>query len=240
MKIITWNIHKVAYEKMKEILEYLKNKNCDVCLLQEVYVIPAEFKKDFHIVRGEMNAILVKKTIGNTEKIDLNNISDNSAINDYFVACEVKVPGKSLVFISVYNYFDENNNKESEDVKKFKEFLKIVYEYLENNKGKKIIIIGGDFNMDEKFKTHKLWVKCSKEMIQEFSKLEHEDPLVEEPDEEKRYTWINPNSKDKYKLDYLFLPKQIKSKIEPVDEKEIFNQRQKLSDHLPIIAEIEI
>jgi exonuclease III len=77
-------------------------------------------------------------------------------------------------------------------------------------------------------------------MIQEFSKLEHEDPLVEEPDEEKRYTWINPNSKDKYKLDYLFLPKQIKSKIEPVDEKEIFNQRQKLSDHLPIIAEIEI
>jgi exonuclease III len=118
MKIITWNIHKVAYEKMKEILEYLKNKNCDVCLLQEVYVIPAKFKNDFHVVRGEMNAILVKKTISNPEKIDLNNISDNSAINDYFVACEVKVSGKSLVFISVYNYFDKDNNKVSEDVKK--------------------------------------------------------------------------------------------------------------------------
>jgi exonuclease III len=80
-------------------------------------------------------------------------------------------------------------------------------------------------------------------MIKKFSDLKYEDVLhkLYKESEQDRFTYIATNKKSSYQLDYLFLPKQIKIiSAKTGDENEIFNQQSRLSDHLPIIAEIEI
>ncbi|HEC32371.1 MAG TPA: endonuclease/exonuclease/phosphatase family protein, partial [Deltaproteobacteria bacterium] len=145
MKIVTWNINRASYTR-KNFWERFNKLDFDVGLFQEVYMIPFSVRKKYHIIRGEMNAILVKKTLNiepKEESIISNNNSETDAIVDFYVSAKMELTGKRLVFISVYNYIGPNENE-------FSEFLDIMLSYIRNNK-EQITIIGGDFNIDEKF-----------------------------------------------------------------------------------------
>lgn len=234
IKILTWNINKAAY-KRKNLWKYLKELDFDIGLFQEVYIIPFEIRKNYHIVRGEMNAILLKRdTYTNVEKENILQVnSENDVIADFCVSCETTLSRNKLALLSIYNYMGP-------DVSDFSKFLEILYRYIQGNRNK-IIIIGGDFNMDEKFqKQLKKWGLLVREMKKELSKLGYMDVLYEKYGEN-TFTFLARSNKKPYQLDYLFIPKDIERvDIKVGDKNKIFNTKLKLSDHLPIIATVEI
>ena len=233
IKILTWNINKAAYTR-KNLWRYLKKLDFDVGLFQEVYIIPHEIRKNYHIVRGEMNVILLKIDIfTNVEKENILQVnSENDVIADFCVSCETTLFGNKLTILSIYNYMGPN-------VSDFSEFLEILYEYIQGNRND-ILIIGGDLNMNEKFqKQLKKWGLLAREMKRELSKLGYIDVLYEMYGENV-FTFLTSNKKP-YQLDYLFIPKNIKLvDIKVGDKNEIFNTKPRLSDHLPIIATVDL
>jgi len=173
MKILTWNINKAAYTR-KNLWKYLKKLDFDIGLFQEVYILPHEMRKNYHIVRGEMNAILLRQNIfKNVEKENILHVnSENDVVADFSVSCETDLFGNKLIFLSIYNYMGP-------DVSDFSEFLEILYGYIQDNRDK-VIIIGGDLNMDEKFqKQLKKWGLLVRKMKKELSKFGYIDVLYE-------------------------------------------------------------
>jgi len=233
IKILTWNINRAAYTR-KNFWKYLKELDFDIGLFQEVYIIPHEIRKNYHIVRGEMNAILLKIDIfTNVEKENILQVnSENDVIADFYVSCETTLFGNKLALLSIYNYMGP-------DVSDFSEFLEILYGYIQGNRNK--IIIGGDLNMDEKFqKQLKKWGLLARGMKKELSKLGYIDVLYEKYGEN-TFTFLARSNKKPYQLDYLFIPKDVKLvDVKVGDKNEIFNTKPRLSDHLPIVATVEI
>jgi len=242
IKILTWNINKASYTTRENLWDYLRKLDFDVGLFQEVYMSPYEIRKNYHVVRGEMNAILLKREKFfdvKEENILPNNL--NPAIYDFFVSCKAGLFGNKLTFISVYNYIFTETTK-------FSEFLKNLYEYIKYSRNK--IFIGGDFNMNENYQGYleKLG-ELAKEMKKDLSDMGYVEAAYKRYGENV-YTYIVPGNKEKkYQLDYLFIPKDIGSvDVEVGDENKIFNTKQRssdskqprLSDHLPIIATVDI
>jgi len=165
IKILTWNINRAAYTRIN-LWKYLKELDFDIGFLQEVYIIPHEIRKNYHIVRGEMNVILLKIDIfTNVEKENILQVnSENDVIADFCVSCETTLFGNKLALPSIYNYMGPN-------VSDFLEFLEILYRYIQGNRNK-IIIIGGDLNMDEKFqKQLKKWGLLAREIKKNYPNL---------------------------------------------------------------------
>jgi len=233
IKILTWNINRAAYRR-KNLWEYLKKLDFDIGLFQEVYVVPHKIRKNYYIMRGEMNAILLEKDIlTNVEKENILQESENDVIADYCVSCEATLFGNKFALLSIYNYMGS-------DITDFSKFLEVLYGYIQGNEDK-IIIIGGDFNMDEKFqKGLKKWGLLAREMKKELSQLGYKDVLYEKYGKNS-YTFLAGRNKKPYQLDYLFIPQNIKLvDVKVGDKNEIFNTKPKLSDHLPIVGTIEI
>ncbi len=212
----------------------MTNTNFDLGLFQEVYMIPQRIRKNYHLLRGEMNTILLKKEVFK-EKIMKNVLpinARNDEVCDFYISCETKIDGKTLSIFSIYNYMGGKLDN-------FSELLNELYEYLEKSKNK-IIIIGGDFNMDKKFPYYKNWGKLAKEIKEKMLKLGY-IYVVEKKCGKNAFTYITPSKKAKYQLDYLFLPKNVKVlDIKVGKESEIFKTKPRLSDHLPIFATIEV
>ena len=234
IKILTWNINRAAYAR-KNLWKYLEELNFDNGLFQEVYIIPHEIRKNYYIVRGEMNAILLKKDIFmNIFKENILQINlENDVIVDFCISCETMLFGNKLTLLSIYNYMGP-------DVSAFSKFLEILYGYIRGNRNE-IIIIGGDFNMDEKFqKQLKEWGLLAREMKRELSRLGYIDVLYEKYGENAS-TFLAHSNKKPYQLDYLFIPKDIEFvDVKVGDKNEIFNAKPRLSDHLPIVATVKI
>ncbi len=236
IKIIVWNINRASYIR-KSLWEYLNELDFDVGLFQEVYMIPYSIRKKYYSIRGEMNVILIKKNIGiepKKEDIFSNNNNPNiDTIMDICVGAKIELTKTKLVIFSIYNYIGFSNSD-------FYTFLKVMLNYIRYNKDK-LIIIGGDFNMDEKFKgNYKTLGKLAKNLKEELYKLGYYDVLFSKFDSES-FTFIAHKNKEKYQLDYLFIPTYSKvNKIEVGNRNNIFNQKPKLSDHLPIILTIDL
>nr|MDO8062481.1 hypothetical protein [Candidatus Freyrarchaeum guaymaensis] len=236
MKIITWNINRAAYTRMN-FWDYFNRLAFDVGLFQEVYMIPYKIRKNYHIVRGEMNAILLKKN-PNMKKIEEESISYNTSeidiIADFYVSVKIELNKKKIVFISVYNYIGPSEDE-------FSKFLDVMLSYIRNNRRHKIIIIGGDFNMDERFRgKYRGWGLLAEKMKKELYQLGYNE-ILSLKFGSKAFTFISPANKEPYQLDYLFIPRDIKiNEIKVGSKDEIFNQKPRLSDHLPIIARIEL
>jgi exonuclease III len=236
IKILTWNLNKAAYRR-KNLWGYLRELEFSIGLFQEVYVIPHEIRKNYHVVRGEMNAILLKKDniFANVEKENILPVnSENDAITDFCVSCETKLSENKLVLISVYNYIPGK-------ITYSRDFLEILYKYIDRGSGDKIIIVGGDFNMDEKFrgKSTKEWGPLAKNVKEELSQLGYREVLSEKMGRN-AFTYSGPRNKEKYQLDYLFIPEDINLVDVRVEDKNEIFKKPRLSDHLPIIATVEI
>ena len=95
--------------------------------------------------------------------------------------------------------------------------------------------------MDEKFqKQLKKWGSLAREIKKELSEFGYIDVLYEKYGEN-AFIFLARSNKEPYQLDYLFIPKDIKLvDVKVGDKNEIFNTRPRLSDHLPIVATLEI
>ena len=234
MKIVSWNINRASYVR-KNFWKYFEKLNFDIGMFQEVYMIPYKIRKRYEVVRGEMNVILIKNNIN--AEIKRTNVLDthskNEVIADFCTSCEIELFGKTITLISIYNYIGPNKRD-------FSEFLQVLWKYISINRNK-IIIIGGDFNMDEEFQGQlRGWGQLMKNLKEELSTFGYKDVLSDGLNS-KPYTFITPANKRPYQLDYLFIPRNIKLVNAKVgNEDEIFNTKPRLSDHLPIIATVEI
>mgnify|MGYP000462786052 CR=1 FL=1 len=234
LKIVTWNINKAAYTREK-LWSYLEKLDFDIGLFQEVYMIPYKIRKDYYTIHGEMNAILIKKDLTKIRKEDvLFESPEFDVIADFYVSAKIKSDDKEIVLISVYNYMGPNEEE-------FSMFLDALFNYIQNNREREIIVIGGDFNMDENFKGYlKGWGLLAERMKKKLYQLNFYEALSHKFGSE-AFTFITPKKKIPYQLDYLFIPKRIKvQEVEVGNENEIINQKPRLSDHLPIIATIEL
>ncbi|HHH80994.1 MAG TPA: hypothetical protein ENL24_03180 [candidate division Zixibacteria bacterium] len=182
-----------------------------------------------------MKAILLKKDMNaKLSKINVLNInSGNESLFDFCISCEIELIGETMVLVNIYNY----NGPTEEDFLEFSEFL---WDYISNNTNK-LIIVGGDFNMDEEFQgKYRKWGMVIKNVKENLYKLGYKEVLSNSLDV-KSYTFVSLINKKPYQLDYLFIPKNMKiNKINTVNENEIFNQKPRLSDHLPIIVTVEL
>ena len=234
IKVLTWNINKASINR-KNLWKYIKESNFDIGLFQEVYIIPFEIRKNYHTIRGEMNAILLKKDIfTNIEKESI--LLDNSRkdiIADFYVSCKTTLSKNDFTILSIYNYIGSTFNN-------FSEFLKVLYRYIRVNRNK-IIIFGGDLNMNKSFqKRLEKWGSLAKEMKEELSKLGYIDAPYEILGENTFTFFAHKNNKP-YQLDYLFIPEDVRVvDVKVTDKNEIINQKPRLSDHLPIFTTVEI
>jgi len=233
MKIVTWNINKAAYVR-KGLWDFIKQMNFDIGFFQEVYIIPYELRDKFFVIRGEMNAILINKNsdvkIKSKDVLKINSMND--VIRDFLLSCEVEFIEKNIILINIYNYMGT-------DEKAFSEFLEILYSFISRNQDK-LFIFGGDFNINSNFQGHfSAWGELAKNMIKKLSVLGYIDVLSRNLNNES-ITFVTPNKKASYQLDYLFIPNYVKViNVMTGNKNQIFNQKPRLSDHLPIIAEIE-
>ena len=234
MKLVSWNINRASY-KRKNFWDFFEKLNFDIGLFQEVYMIPYRIRKKYEVIRGEMKAILLKKDMNaKLSKINVLNInSGNESLFDFCISCEIELIGKTMVLVNIYNY----NGPTEDDFLEFSEFL---WDYISNNTNK-LIIVGGDFNMDEEFQgKYRKWGMVIKNVKENLYKLGYKEVLSNSLDV-KSYTFVSLINKKPYQLDYLFIPKNMKiNKINTVNENEIFNQKPRLSDHLPIIVTVEL
>ena len=109
LKIVTWNINKAAYTR-KNFWNYFNKIDFDVGLFQEVYMIPYAIRKKYHIIRGEMNAILIKKNLDIMKVKEENIISNNSEIDvlaDFYVSAKMELAEKRGVIAAL---FRKNSN----------------------------------------------------------------------------------------------------------------------------------
>ncbi len=233
LKILTWNINKAAYVR-KELWEYLAQEDFDIALLQEVYLIPSELRKYFFVIRGEMTAILIRKSDG---RIARNSSFDKKAksnfkISDFFVSCEVIINNNRYTVINIYNYIGTTE-------KDFEQFLNTLYKYLRNRKN---ILIGGDLNMNPNFQGNLLkWGNIARKMIAKLDELGYKNILPSDTfNKDEFYTFLTPDKKNKYQLDYIFLPKNYKvTNVVLGNAERIIFSKPRLSDHLPLKVEIK-
>lgn len=229
IKVVTWNINRAAYTR-RNLWNYMGTMDFDVGFFQEVYMIPAEIRRMYHTIRGEMNAVLLsRKTFDGAIRNYITTDSGNECLDDFYVSCTTEISGVELKLFSIYNYVGPA-------VEDFAEFLDSLYKYIEGCHGP--LIIGGDFNMSETFTNLRDWGILAADMIERLAGLGFRDPLLERSDS---FTFITPDRKRRYKIDYLFIPEEFNVLgVGSPDEDEIFGAKPRLSDHLPIEAIVEI
>ena len=264
MKIVSWNLNKATTERTKS-WEYLRQLNPDIALLQEVNSIP-DFITDIfdHSYQKAINkdrntqkfgtAILVKGKITNPFLLVSQSKWVNKQLEYYqgiFVARQVILNnGFRANVVSVHSpawFFDSEDIDETE-------FNQIK---LQNNKkiwGTELLwsalsntitqsdlpwIVGGDFNLSVDFDLPKN--RGNQEVLDRMKAIDFEECLfrvkgVPTP------TFRNVRSKEWiHQLDRLFVSPQLIEKLTKCEVSEAnFVVENRLSDHLPIIAEFEI
>jgi len=229
IKLVTWNINRAAYTR-RNLWNYMGTMDFDVGFFQEVYMIPAEIRRRYHTIRGEMNAVLLsRETFEGAMRNYIHMDSGNECVDDFYVSCTTGISGMELTLFSIYNYMGPG-------VEDFAEFLDSLYRYIDGCHGP--VIIGGDFNMSETFMTLRDWGLLAAEMIERLAGLGFRDPLLERSDS---FTFITPDRKRRYRIDYLFIPEKFNVLgVSSPEEDEIFGEKPRLSDHLPIELTVEI
>ncbi len=152
MKIISWNVNSVR-ARITNIVEYIKDENPDVLLLQEIKTQDEnfpyeEFKKNGYnsYVFGQKSyngvAIISKIDI---EKINKNFIKDESK-QSRVITGEVQLKKKKIELINVYvpNGNPIDTNKYNYKKKWLKIFISNIKKKLSKNSN---LLIAGDFNI---------------------------------------------------------------------------------------------
>lgn len=264
MKIVSWNLNKATAERIKS-WEYLLDLQPDIALLQEVNSIPDFINETFDcsyqkaIKKGKTTqnfgtAILVKGNINNPISLVSQSKWVNEQLNCYtgiFVSEQITLnTGFRANVVSVhspawcFDSFDIDEIERSEI--KLKNNSKIwgtelLWSALTKTKNKSDLpwIVGGDFNMSTLFDQPRN--RGNQEVLDRMKEIDFEECLFKVKGEFTP-TFRNVRSKELlHQLDRLFVSPQLIGKLKTCEVGEadfIFENR--LSDHLPIIADFDI
>ena len=258
MKIISWNLNSIRV-RINQVIELLDQQNPDILCLQETKIVNNQFPKESFMKKGYISyfngipsyngvAILSKKkgfekTINLCEKDDARYLS---------------LKTEKIEIISVYvpaggNEPDEENNP------KFKHklfFLDELSKLLKKKRGEKIVLCG-DLNVapyEDDVWSHKSLtnvVSHTEGERERIVKLLDKCDLVDSircflNPPQNIFTWWSyrsPNYKTNNRgrrLDHIFAASRISNKITSAAILDDFRDKEKPSDHVPIMIQIDI
>jgi len=152
MKISSWNVNSVR-ARILNILDYLKDSNPDILLIQEIKTENKNFPiKDFNDLGYESHMFGQKSYNGvaflskiNISEIDINFIKDKKS-QARIITGNIKEKSKLIKLINIYVPNGNPIGTEKYEYKKdwYNSFIKKIKNTLKENPN---IIIGGDFNV---------------------------------------------------------------------------------------------
>jgi hypothetical protein len=242
----------------------LLNLNPDVALLQEMGSLPPKIKDEFGVCirpaikkaggpSGSSTGVLVKGEILGPVHLPTGHLWVNNELSlfaGHLVACVVQMnSGEMVNVISVYSpawYVSPARLAEIDVSKVARTFNKksnrkvyvtdLVWAALKDNFSvDQSWIVGGDFNTSENLP------RSSPEFLNRMRGLGLTECLRPLPDDPIIPTFCHSNGRIDYQLDHLFVSPNFRSQLRNCtagDHAEIISRKpQRLSDHLPIIAD---
>ena len=152
MKIASWNVNSVR-ARITNIVNYLKNSNPDILMIQEIKTEEKNFPFNEFKILGYKSHVFGQKSYNGVaflSKINITNININfiKDINNQsrIIAGDIKSNSNLIKLINVYVPNGNPINTTKYDYKKkwYESFIKKIKNTLKENKN---IIIAGDFNV---------------------------------------------------------------------------------------------
>jgi exodeoxyribonuclease-3 len=256
VKVVTWNVNSIAM-RVHQLIELIELEKPDVIFLQEIKCQSEQFQHDLLgnldykiFVHGQKAyngvAIMVKNNFDDPELVH-KSFSDQFEDESRYIEVTVKIKNKKISFASVY--VPNGQAVTSEKFPYKLEFLKKLRKFIAN----KTIIIGGDFNVapydidiknpDDHRNTLGFHPLEQKE-IREFYDLGFYDPLRFFDKEEcfswwdyRRGGWEKNNG---MRIDYFLISSDLTKYAKNAYHLKDFRTKEKPSDHIPVICELEI
>ena len=256
MKILVWNIKRCGSKSGS--WEIINTHNPDVCLLQEVSSIPSFISNQFQVIEEHpttknlekqkfKSVILIRNGVKYTTPNFTFSTKTSENIYQYFKGNLLGITTETFTFINVYSppwaisdsLFDWKDIYDLKLKSNSKLFItEILYDLIRSTSFPNNLIFGGDFNSSIKFDFGRK-NSGNQEIISRLHQLDYFDSLSEfngglVP------TFQNPRGKEIiHQLDYLYIHK---NQIENIQSCNLVNKRliigKKISDHLPILLEI--
>jgi len=249
MKIISCNIGGIesSYKK-SDLLGFIKREDLDIICFQEL----KKAKKNIEKLPNELINIPNYNSyffphqekgmhgVGIYTKIKPKNIKNGIGVEkfDHEGRTQILDFGE-FTLVNVYCPHGANNNYLPKQLE-YLDYLKEVI--LEMNKEKDKIIICGDFNMahsdldlSHENKRRKIYgyLPAQKQFIDDLIANNFIDSFRTIHPNSKKYTWKGP--KNNWRLDYFFISKNLENYLKKADVLE----KEELSDHNPILIELE-
>ncbi len=152
MKIISWNVNSVR-ARITNILEYIKESNPDILMLQEIKTQDENFPYEEFKRKGYISHVFGQKSYNGVailSKVDIKNINKNFIEDDLkqsrIITGEIKLKKKNIELINVYVPNGNPVETEKYDYKKtwLKRFVVNIKKKLSKNQN---LLIAGDFNI---------------------------------------------------------------------------------------------
>lgn len=256
IKIITWNVNSIAM-RANQLIELINLENPDVIFLQEIKCQNEQFQHDLLgnigykiFVHGQKAyngvAIMIKNHFDDPKLVQ-KKFSDQFEDESRYIEVEIVIKNKKISLVSVYIPNGQAINSEKFPYKL--EFLKKLRKFI----SEKTIIIGGDFNVapydidiknpNEHRNTLGFHPLEQKE-IRQFYDLGFYDPLRLFNKDEcfswwdyRRGGWEKDNG---MRIDYFLISTDLIKFIKNAYHLKNFRAKEKPSDHIPVICELEI
>lgn len=267
IKIATWNVNSIK-ARIDSFISWIKSKNPDILLLQELKCTTENFPHDAINDLGYNTAIFGQKSYNGVailSKYPINDIQNNlpnfSDEQSRYIEAVISIDKQAIRVASVYvpNGGSElktgQNINETEKFKYKMDFFNNLSAHLENNlRYNEIFLVGGDFNVaindDDVFdpislKNSLCFHDDERIKLRKILNLGYGDLFKNFCQDSHQYSWwdYRRNSLDLnkgYRIDYIFgSPKAQDNVINcNIDRKAI--KCPKRSDHAPVICELLI
>lgn len=262
MKICTWNINSVRL-RIEMILELFSSYKIDILLLQETKCDDSVFPIDFllenginAIYNGQKSyngvAILAKNKIELLEKSIPNIIQDSPYKNARYIEGLIYFNGENFKVASIYVPNGDDDVIKIEESQRFQfklNFLEALYTHFKNNQD--YMICGGDYNVAKtkidlfSYKSAYGGVGCHPLEHEKMAQLDSVfvDIFRELYPDKNGYSWYDYRhgrwqKKEGWRIDYHYISQNLKNKIKDCYLIEDMRDKEKPSDHVPLVLEI--
>ena len=257
MKIITWNVNSVR-ARLNNILDYIKQSQPDIMLLQETKTEDKNFPIDDFKNIGYESHVFGQKSyngvafLSKTKISEINkNIFKDEKNQARIIGCNIKNKGKIIDLINVYVPNGNPIDTEKYDYKKkwIKLFIKEIKKIRKKNKN---IIIGGDFNiipekMDvydfKRFENDALFKIEIRKKFQDILNIGFVDIYRHIHSTKEEYTFWDYfagswQSNRGMRIDHFLVSKELVNKVKDIKINKKPRSKIKPSDHTPLEIEI--